>query len=308
MDIYRYVGSNKFEVENGKLRSVHTGNGNNVWGLGCDGSVWRRLVNTQDACTDKDFTKNALLCANLSSIVYDLSEKIEERLRNMGLTIKTYLKGGVGVEDSFGFLAHNSNAIVIAFRGTRSWKDIFADVDLLMTDFYTEKSYSNIRVHRGFARYYNALKSQIFGIVDTLIAEMGGPEKVEHIYVTGHSLGGAMAVLCSVDLTNYIVEHYGPRCANFLQCLTYGAPPVGNVEFRQYWITLQTAMRGYHFQDPSDGVCHGDASIIHSLPINLFTLGYNHVPSAIRLRIGEGHRILNYIDVLKELVAPCTSP
>ncbi|KAK9766717.1 hypothetical protein K7432_004023 [Basidiobolus ranarum] len=307
MDIYRYAGDNKFVLENGKLKSVHTGNSNNVWGLGCDGSIWRRLLNVPDVCYDKDFSKNALLCANLSCIVYDPTEKIEERLSNMNLKLKKYLIGGVGVEDSFGFIACNSNSITIVFRGTRSWKDIFADVDMSTTDFYAEISYSNIRVHRGFARYYNALKDQIFRMIDTLIAELGGPEKVENVYLTGHSLGGAMAILCSVDLTNYLVKRYGPQPANFLQCLTYGAPPVGDVEFRQYWITLQTVMRGYHFQDPSDDVCHGDMSVMHRLPINLFTLGFNHVPSAIRLRKGKGHSILNYINLLQELLPPSTS-
>ncbi|ORX78977.1 hypothetical protein K493DRAFT_157866, partial [Basidiobolus meristosporus CBS 931.73] len=40
MDVYRYAGNGKFTTESGKLRSVHTGNSNNIWGLGSDGSVW----------------------------------------------------------------------------------------------------------------------------------------------------------------------------------------------------------------------------------------------------------------------------
>ncbi|ORX97082.1 hypothetical protein K493DRAFT_314232 [Basidiobolus meristosporus CBS 931.73] len=276
MDIYRYTGNKKFVLENGKLRSVHTGNSNHVWGLGCDGSVWRRSLNVPEVCYDKDFSKNALLCANLSSIAYDPREKIEERLGNMGLKVREYLAGGVGVESSFGFFASNCNSIVLVFRGTMSWQDVFADADMLTTDFYAERSYSSLRVHRGFLRYYTALKDQIFEKVDGLIKELGGPERMEAIYVTGHSLGGAMAILCSVDLTNHLVKQYGPQSSNFLKCLTYGAPPVGDAGFRQYWITLQTVMRGYHFQDPSDGVCHGELSVVHSMPINLFTLGFNH--------------------------------
>ena len=61
-------------------------------------------------------------------------------------------------------------------------------------------------MHHGFCLQYDSIRPQVLGIVDTLLKE--APAAVDGraerqpwtVYVTGHSLGGALATLCSYDL------------------------------------------------------------------------------------------------------------
>ncbi|ORX98625.1 alpha/beta-hydrolase, partial [Basidiobolus meristosporus CBS 931.73] len=156
-----------------------------------------------------------------------------------------------------GFIGYNekTRTIVVAFRGTSTMKDAFTDINLAMIDYYIDQS-SEIKVHRGFLNYYSALRQQILDVIDPLVAQMGGAKAVEHILITGHSLGGAMATLAAVDMANHFTNAYGTLGFNYIQCITFGAPPVGNMEFRKHWTSFHNIMSGYHFQDPKDPICH----------------------------------------------------
>lgn len=78
---------------------------------------------------------------------------------------------------------------VIAFQGT----DGFGDIG----DWFTNLDKKLARppddpVHGGFLKAYRSVADQVYGI----LADNG----ITHVWITGHSLGGAMAVLCALDL------------------------------------------------------------------------------------------------------------
>ena len=115
--------------------------------------------------------------------------------------------------DTQAFLAkRNADRIaVLAFRGTEanSWKDVKTDLD---ARFYKGKD--GVKVHTGFRDAYNQVAKRVRIAVDSL------PDNYS-LYVTGHSLGGALAVVATKELERDTLA----------ACYTFGSPRVGNEEF-----------------------------------------------------------------------------
>ena len=99
---------------------------------------------------------------------------------------------------------------MIAFRGTEPTQ--FSDVkaDLLA---FKRKSKTEGKVHMGFKIELRKLWNDISGILNR--------RTKQQIWITGHSLGGAMATLCASRL-----EERNPIL------YTYGSPRVGGREWR----------------------------------------------------------------------------
>ena len=100
---------------------------------------------------------------------------------------------------------------VLAFRGTEanSWEDVKSDLD---ARFY--KGQDGIKMHTGFRDAYNQVGQQIGRVIDEL------PDGYS-LYITGHSLGGALAVIATKELER----------DSLAACYTFGSPRVGNEEF-----------------------------------------------------------------------------
>ena len=56
-------------------------------------------------------------------------------------------------------------------------------------------------MHGGFLAAYDSIKPQIIMLLDA-ITESGSKEDPWSVYVTGHSLGGALATLCAYELAS----------------------------------------------------------------------------------------------------------
>jgi hypothetical protein len=96
--------------------------------------------------------------------------------------------------------------LVLAFRGTEmNPKDIHSDVNAGLTTLEGEE-----KVHRGFLKAFGHVKA---AIGEDLDAHPGLP-----VYITGHSLGGALAILATRLLAS---DSQGA-------CYTFGGPRVGN--------------------------------------------------------------------------------
>lgn len=104
------------------------------------------------------------------------------------------------------------DAIVIAFRGTANVQNVAVDLN------YDQVSYPSVpgaKVHKTFYQSYLKLKNQI----TKGMAQLNTKYPHKKIYITGHSLGGALALFAAVDLSlNYAVT----------AVYTYGQPRIGN--------------------------------------------------------------------------------
>ena len=151
---------------------------------------------------------------------------------------------------------------------------------------YQGESKSGALMHRGFVKAYFAVRDQIHAYIKS--------HEVASAVATGHSLGGALATLCAVDLQYNFANQIA-----LLEAYTYGAPKVGNEGFKDSF--NQRVPNSYRFVNGMD--------IVPELP--RWWQGYRHVDQ--ELRIGQrfslnlvsarfkDHAIDQYIESLKAL-------
>lgn len=82
----------------------------------------------------------------------------------------------------------------------------------------------NCRVHAGFIQNYNEIAPQVIDHILSLSRAHNAP-----VLVTGHSLGGAMALLTGLDLAVH-----DESIIDGLSVYTFGEPRVGNDEFSDF--------------------------------------------------------------------------
>ncbi len=110
------------------------------------------------------------------------------------------------------FIGKNDTELLIAFRGSDSRLDAIHD---LM--FFKRTLFCGVSVHAGFLRAYE--RSDVADNIRKTVC----PCKVRRIYITGHSLGAALAVLCALDLSF--------RVKTPIECTVFGSPRIGNSAF-----------------------------------------------------------------------------
>ncbi|HTR00245.1 MAG TPA: lipase family protein, partial [Candidatus Acidoferrum sp.] len=120
--------------------------------------------------------------------------------------------------DTQGFICRNTCAgqdpfVVVAFRGTeKEVKDWLTDADAAPVELNDGQL-----AHRGFHKAFNDVKDDIVACLEHELQQ--NPQLT--VYYTGHSLGGALALMAGTLL---YPETPGA-------CYTYGAPRIGNYEF-----------------------------------------------------------------------------
>jgi triacylglycerol lipase len=117
----------------------------------------------------------------------------------------------------FGFVILEQNHNVISFRGTQK----LISKDTLLTDLrasminieWLDAEPNNPRGHRGFVNSYNQVRRNLIN-----------RQYTNKIYVTGHSLGGALATLAALDLKRNFPN-------KDIVVYTFASPKVGDSTF-----------------------------------------------------------------------------
>ncbi len=180
-------------------------------------------------------------CSALAYVQFEKGESVKQQLCASLKELRLELLTPFQREATRGFVATNQHYAVLAFRGTEENLDnIRTDINIR---FYRDSS--GAKIATGFRQAYALVENQ----VTDAISEIGSDLP---LYITGHSLGGALAAIASARVRP------SDRVA---ACYTFGCPRVGDTEFaEQLW-----KVPVYRLVHASD--------IVPRLP---FAFGYRH--------------------------------
>jgi len=178
------------------------------------------------------------LMATLSAAAYKSPKSATKVFQRYGFANNRF----IDIDGAQCYIIWDNEDMIIAFRGTepKQMSDVKADLNAVQRKGYLDKG----DVHSGF-------RGEVDKIWDTLKPLV--LQKVSNIvYVTGHSLGGAMATICSKRLQEIISN---------VVLYTYGSPRVGD---RKWVKSLQVTH--YRYQNNNDVVCK----------VPFWIMGYRH--------------------------------
>ena len=136
------------------------------------------------------------------------------------------------------------------------------------------------RVHGGFLRAYESVRARVFAAVDDVIAaetharedDHDARDDTWHVFVTGHSLGGALATLFACEL-GQSASGPGPARDVTVTMYNFGSPRVGDGAFCD----------AYNALVPDSVRVVNRADLVPTLPA---LLGYRHVERGVRVSVG----------------------
>ena len=181
----------------------------------------------------------------------------------------------ISVDNTQCYVGQNAESIVIAFRGSEKPTSIDGFKDWLLTNarnflvlpegrIGTDFAAAGVgaRFHRGFMSALDEIWQPMHAAVDEAYRNHKRP-----VWVTGHSLGGAIALLAAWRLHQRFLPVH--------RICTFGAPMVGN----------QATAEAYHREFPNRIVRYVDlGDMVPKLPAtSLFSNQYGHVQREIVL-------------------------
>lgn len=157
----------------------------------------------------KTFTlRNALRLGEASALAYKSKQQIEEYVSNeWGFKDFKYFNKS----DAQAFIVANDEVMILAFKGTQSIQDWLTDFKIQ----FVKGPFG--MVHKGFLQALD----HILPDIKKAIAKFH--YRGQSFWITGHSLGGALAVLTAA--------HFVERRFKINGLYTFGQPRVGNYEF-----------------------------------------------------------------------------
>jgi triacylglycerol lipase len=151
-------------------------------------------------------------------------------------------------ESNVGVVIVDEETMVIAFRGTDDLQD-------WRTNFNIVPDPSAAWVHSGFKQALDTLWEDLISIVQR-------ESKQRSIFLTGHSLGGAIATLAAVRL-----ESNGSHVTGLY---TFGQPPVGGERFAERAKDLRP--RYFRFINHVDMVADTISGSVHTGEVRYFNV------------------------------------
>lgn len=121
---------------------------------------------------------------------------------------------------------------IISFSGTQNFSQVL-NYDL---NFLPEEWSPKGKAHSGFIKRSLKLIDEIEYFI----------EENDNFILSGHSLGGAVAVLCASRITT--------NGKNVLAVYTFGTPKIGDEEFREYYINQNLWEKTKNYVTPRDFV------------------------------------------------------
>ncbi|MEK3715921.1 lipase family protein [Paenibacillus sp. FSL R7-0333] len=180
------------------------------------------------------------------------------------------------VWELFGFILESPQEIIIAWRGSISTNDWLSNMNAAQKKFkYIQEP---CMTHRGFTDIYASARDAILSVLGTL-----SPEKT--LYVTGHSLGGALATLCALDVS-------ANSAFTTPRLYTYGSPRVGDPDFANAF--SRYVRSSYRYANLFDVTTYVPPTV-YKLPKQKTKYYYTHVQTLKSLSFQNGSPELNHV-------------
>jgi triacylglycerol lipase len=185
---------------------------------------------------------------------------------------------GLADPSAFGFVVREqaTGSVLISIRGTQTPEEWLADFIPVPVPFFESPDIG--LVHVGFAVFYHKIRRSVQAALSQI-------DSKTRVTVVGHSLGGAMAILCAADIERNIGRKNVDVC-------TFGGPRTGKIDFRIRF--NHEIAKCYRVVNRLDIVPHVPSVIT----------GWNHVGVEIGVN-GKGgssaHSLDAYLDGLKNL-------
>ena len=161
--------------------------------------------------------RTAWLMAEMSRLAYSQFEKDDTELKGALSKADFNLVKWFNKDGTQAFLAKREldKMAILSFRGTQTEGLTFETFFDIFTDLYATMRIdeNNIKTHKGFLLAFQRVQDDVFQKIQEL--------KDYSLYITGHSLGGALAIIATAAINS---ENLGA-------CYTFGSPKVGNEEF-----------------------------------------------------------------------------
>lgn len=168
------------------------------------------------------------------------------------------------VEGILGKFGKNGRFWMLVFRGSDGWKDWFDNFKFWKVKTPKKWFGESFRVHDGFYSQWSSVRRIIIDYIKKY--------EIKEIWITGHSLGGALATLCALDLfVNFGI---------IIHARMFGSPRVGTSFFSSFYNSKMEDSVSYQFDD--DMVC--------KVPPIWF--GYGHIR---HVKLGEKEKLLGKI-------------
>lgn len=163
---------------------------------------------------------NAWWLAEASTLAYAGPDFVRPRFQEVGLGDVHYVQTG----GTHCYVAANDRFAIVCFRGSEvSEQKGGIDVEAVASDFLTDADFwmsdwnNGGKVHRGFKKALDDIWNELTAVLSKVQARGCS------IWMTGHSLGAALATLA------------GDRFENTHAVYTFGSPRVGNAVFRDHY-------------------------------------------------------------------------
>lgn len=168
----------------------------------------------------------------------DTLAQTEDAIRS-GVTAA--VRVGRRIEVFYGFLLESEEDSILLFRGTQRTAEWLGNIYAVQQPYLDPNTGENLgNIHTGFRRIANSIISPL--VVDAV--RQINPNKP--CYVSGHSLGAALATLLALDIALAV-----PELQPSLQVYVYASPRVGNPDFaRSYAKLLPNSFRISNLADP----------------------------------------------------------